>query len=201
MDARTQERNPRVAYPFFTIGHGTRSIGEFIDLLRSVEIMLVADVRTVPRSRTNPQYDRDALPVSLAASGIGYQHIAALGGLRGRERNVPPEVNAFWQNESFHNYADYAMSDRFRTGLAHLRGLGRDQRCAIMCAETLWWRCHRRIIADYLLAAGETVFHVLGLDKVERAVMNEAARLQPSGALAYRAAPASALRPPSDRRP
>jgi len=174
-----------MAYPFYTIGHGTRPIGEFIELLQSVEVTLVADVRTVPRSRTNPQYNRDLLPPSLARFGIRYQHIAALGGLRGRERGVPLDVNAFWQNDSFHNYADYAMSDSFRAELSYLRELGRDQRCAVMCAETLWWRCHRRIITDYLLAAGEVVFHVLGTEKIERAVMNEAARLQAEGYLVY----------------
>ena len=180
-----------MAYPFYTIGHGTRPIGEFIDLLQSVQVTLVADVRTVPRSRTNPQYNRDALPPSLATGGIRYEHIAALGGLRGRERGVPVDVNAFWQNDSFHNYADYAMSDRFRAGLSHLRDLGRNQCCAIMCAETLWWRCHRRIITDYLLAAGETVFHLLGPGHIEAAAMNAAARLQTEGYLIYPAEPAA----------
>ncbi len=183
-----------MTYPFYTIGHGTRAIGEFIDLLRSVEVTLVADVRTVPRSRTNPQFSRDALPGSLVAFGIRYEHIVALGGLRGRERNVPPDVNAFWQNDSFHNYADYAMSDPFRAGLAHLRELGRDRCCAIMCAETLWWRCHRRIIADYLVAAGETTFHILGPGHTEPAAMNEAARPQPSGCLIYPAEGAEQLK-------
>ena len=97
----------------------------------------------------------------------------------------PVDVNAYWQNASFHNYADYAMSAGFRAGLAQLRELGRDRGCAIMCAETLWWRCHRRIIADYLLAAGEAVFHVLGPGHVEAASMNEAARPQASGSLIY----------------
>jgi uncharacterized protein (DUF488 family) len=180
-----------MAYPFYTIGHGTRPIGEFIDLLQSVKVTLVADVRTVPRSRTNPQYNRDALPPSLATFGIRYEHIAALGGLRGRERGVPPDVNAFWQNDSFHNYADYAMGDGFRAGLSHLRELGRDRSCAVMCAETLWWRCHRRIITDYLLAANETVFHLLGPGHIEPAAMNAAARLQAEGYLVYPAEPAA----------
>lgn len=183
-----------MAYPFYTIGHGTRSIGEFIDLLRSVEVTLVADVRTVPRSRTNPQFNRDALPGSLAACGMAYEHIASLGGLRRRDRDVAPDVNAYWQNESFHNYADYAMSEGFRAGLAHLRELGRNRRCAIMCAETVWWRCHRRIIADYLLAAGEAVFHVLGPDNVTAASMNEAARPQAWGSLIYPAEGAQPLK-------
>ena len=174
-----------MAYPFFTIGHATRPIGEFIGLLENADVSLVADVRTVPRSRTNPQYNRDTLPASLEACSIGYEHIAALGGLRSRKRDMRRETNAFWQNESFHNYADYAMSDPFRDGLAHLRALGRERRCAIMCAETLWWRCHRRIITDYLLAAGESVFHILGPGQVVPASMTPAARIQGAGCLTY----------------
>jgi uncharacterized protein (DUF488 family) len=174
-----------MTYPFYTIGHGTRPLAEFIELLRSVEVTLLVDVRTVPRSRTNPQYNRDVLPASLAPFGIEYEHMAALGGLRGRARTVPPSVNAFWQNDSFHNYADYAQSVTFREGLSLLRERGEKQRCAIMCAETVWWRCHRRIITDYLLASGETVFHVLGPGHVEAAVMTEAARPQADGSLVY----------------
>ena len=165
--------------------HGTRPLPEFIELLQSVEVKLLVDVRTVPRSRTNPQYNRDVMPASLAPFEIGYEHIAALGGLRGREPKVPLAVNAFWQNDSFHNYADYAMSAGFREGLSQLRQRGRTQACAIMCAETVWWRCHRRIITDYLLASGETVSHVLGPGHVDAAVMTEAARLQADGSLVY----------------
>lgn len=98
-------------YPFFTIGHSTRPIDEFVELLRSAGITLVADVRTAPRSRTNVQYNHDVLPQSLATFQIGYEHIGALGGLRGRQQDVSPNINAFWQNESFHNYADYAMGE------------------------------------------------------------------------------------------
>jgi uncharacterized protein (DUF488 family) len=174
-----------MAHAFFTIGHATRPIDEFIALLQSASVTLVADVRTVPRSRTNPQYNRDTLPQKLAAVSIGYEHIASLGGLRSRKREIPPETNAFWQNDSFHSYADHAMSEGFRQGLAHLRELGQVQRCAIMCAETLWWRCHRRIITDYLLAAGESVFHMLGPGQVKEAELNPAAQVQPDGRLAY----------------
>jgi uncharacterized protein (DUF488 family) len=174
-----------MAHAFFTIGHATRPIDEFIALLQSASVTLVADVRTVPRSRTNPQYNRDTLPQTLAAVSIGYEHIASLGGLRSRKREIPPETNAFWQNDSFHSYADHAMSEGFRQGLAHLRELGQVQRCAIMCAETLWWRCHRRIITDYLLAAGESVFHMLGPGQVKEAELNPAAQVQPDGRLAY----------------
>lgn len=170
---------------FFTIGHATRPIAEFIELLTEAEVRLVVDVRTVPRSRTNPQFDRETLAVSLAVFDIGYRHIAALGGLRSRRREISASINAYWQNQSFHNYADYAVSREFRSGLDELRELGHARRCAVMCAETLWWRCHRRIIADYLLAAGDSVFHILRAGQVEPARMTAAAKRRPDGALIY----------------
>jgi uncharacterized protein (DUF488 family) len=109
--------------PFFTIGHSTRSIQGFIDLLRPAGARLVIDVRTVPRSRANPQFNRDALPGSLARYQIGYEHVAELGGLRGKRRLAEPSRNEFWENNSFRNYADYALTESFRVGLAHLREL------------------------------------------------------------------------------
>ena len=163
-------------HPFFTIGHSTRSVPEFVELLRSAQVRLVVDVRTVPRSRTNPQFNRDVLPESLTAYQIAYEHIAELGGLRGRQRLAEPSPNGFWENRSFRNYADYALSESFAAGLVRLRELGAERRTAIMCAEAVWWRCHRRIIADYLLAAGEAVFHILGPGKTEEARMTPAAR-------------------------
>jgi uncharacterized protein (DUF488 family) len=174
-----------MAHPFFTIGHSTRPVSDFVDLLKGEQIELVADVRTVPRSRTNPQYNCEVLPETLAQFAIGYEHIAALGGLRPKAQDVAPSVNAFWQNQSFHNYADYALSQPFQFGLAGLRVLGQERRCAIMCAEAVWWRCHRRIIADYLIAAGESVFHILGADHIEPARMTEAARRRADGSLVY----------------
>ena len=144
----------------------------------------VVDVRTVPRSRTNPQYNKDALPALLAPYGIAHEHIAALGGLRGARRDVPPEVNGYWENQSFHNYADYAMSDDFRAGFERLLALGQHERCAIMCAESVWWRCHRRIITDYLLAAGESVFHLVSGDVPEPAKITPEAEAR-GGVLVY----------------
>ena len=162
--------------PFFTIGHSTRPIEEFIALLRPNAVGRVVDVRTIPRSRTNPQYNIETLPGSLAREGIGYEHILSLGGRKGRSRTVPPELNAYWENQAFHNYADYAMGTEFRAGFERLLALGRDQRCAIMCAEAVWWRCHRRIVTDYLLAAGESVFHIVASDVPEPATMTPEAR-------------------------
>jgi uncharacterized protein (DUF488 family) len=174
-----------MANPFFTIGHSTRPIEEFVSLLAEAELTLVVDVRTVPRSRFNPQFNRDALSASLAARGVAYEHLAALGGLRGIQRDVPPETNAFWENASFHNYADYAMGEEFRSGLRALRELGKTARSCVMCAESLWWRCHRRIIADYLVAAGEDVFHILGGGHIERALLAAASRVGPRETLTY----------------
>ena len=174
-----------MAHRFFTIGHSTRSVGEFVDLLRQQEIELIVDVRTIPRSRTNPQYNAAKLAKALSQFEIGYEHIAELGGLRGKKRDVPTDVNAFWKNQSFHNYADYAMSDEFRSGLAKLRELGHGATSAIMCAEAVWWRCHRRVITDYLIAAGETVFHILGTNHVAPASLTPGAVLTAGGPLSY----------------
>ena len=171
--------------PFFTIGHSTRPTEEFVALLKAAEVELVVDVRTVPRSRTNPQFNSDVLPASLAPHGVAYEHVAALGGLRGKQPGVPAEVNAFWDNASFHNYADYAMSETFGSSLRNLRELGHAARTSIMCAEAVWWRCHRRIIADYLVAAGEEVFHILGPRNVEPAHLTRDARVSPDGTITY----------------
>jgi len=155
--------------PFFTIGHATRSLEELAALLRANGVARLVDVRTVPRSRTNPQFNKDMMPRSLEHYGIEYTHIAALGGLRGRKVDVPSDVNGFWENQSFHNYADYAMTAAFTAGLEELLALGAAKRCAIMCAETVWWRCHRRIITDYLLARGVDVFHIVSSEVPEPA--------------------------------
>ncbi len=157
--------------PFFTIGHSTRSVNEIAGLLHEVGAETIVDVRKMPRSRTNPQFNIDVLPGELSERRIGYRHIAALGGLRGREPALSLSPNTLWRNRSFRNYADYATTPAFRAGLAELVAMGAQQTCAVMCAEILWWRCHRRIIADYLLAEGATVFHVLGPGKVTPAVL------------------------------
>jgi uncharacterized protein (DUF488 family) len=172
-------------YPFHTIGHSTRSIAEFVALLRVAEVMLIVDIRTVRRSRRNPQFNGDILPESLSPFGIGYEHIVELGGLRGKAQNIPPSLNGFWINQSFHNYADYALSAEFLGGLDKLLSLGRQWPCAIMCSETLWWRCHRRIVADYLISRGEAVFHLMGRDRVEPAKLTDGVRARDDGTLVY----------------
>jgi len=172
-------------HQFFTIGHSTHSINEFAELLNPHNIKLVVDVRAIPRSRTNPQYNSEELNKALSNFKIGYQHIPSLGGLRRKTRTVPKNANSFWENQSFHNYADYAMSEEFRSGLALLRKLGHEKASAIMCAELVWWRCHRRIISDYLIASGETVFHILGPNSVDAARLTEGARTGSNGTISY----------------
>jgi uncharacterized protein (DUF488 family) len=166
------------ALPILTVGHSTRSITEFVDLLRRGGGSMVVDVSTVPKSRHNPQYNEEVLGAELARYQIGYVRIAGLGGLRGRSSDIPPEVNGFWENQSFHNYADYALSEPFETALEQLLAVAAERRTAIMCAEAVWWRCHRRIIADYLMARGISVFHLMGSDRVNEAKMTPAAEVR-----------------------
>jgi uncharacterized protein (DUF488 family) len=172
----------------YTIGHSTRTAQELIGLLRENGIDLLVDIRTVPRSRVNPQFNTDVLPRTLREAGIGYLHMPALGGLRHRPKGAPPSPNGAWRNEAFQAYADYALTPPFRAALDELRQLARDHTCAIMCAEAVWWRCHRRIVADYLLAAGEDVRHVMAHGKTEPAVLTPGAAPQPDGTILYPAA-------------
>lgn len=174
--------------PFFTIGHSNRSAEDFIGLLRTAGVEHLADIRKMPMSRSNPQFNIDALPDALAAFQISYEHLAALGGLRGKANALPDEVNGFWTNRSFHNYADYALTEPFRAGLEHLLEKGRARQCAIMCSEAVWWRCHRRIVADYLIASGETVFHIMGEGRLEPARLTPGAVVRAGGEVVYPAA-------------
>jgi uncharacterized protein (DUF488 family) len=169
----------------FTIGHSTRTLTDFVALLRQVDVTLLVDVRSIPRSRATPQFNGDTLPGALDEVGIGYRHLLALGGRRHHRKGAPPSLNTFWRVTAFRNYADYAETGEFRAGLRVLRDLARDDRCAIMCAEAVWWRCHRRIIADYLLADGVRVEHILGLGKVVAATLTPGALVTAEGTLRY----------------
>jgi uncharacterized protein (DUF488 family) len=169
----------------FTIGHSTRTIAEFGALLSEARVELIVDVRSTPRSRTNPQFNIDSLPGSLAQLGVGYQHVPELGGRRHRARGAPPSPNTFWLNEAFRSYADYAATDAFRVGFATLQDLAHRSCCAIMCSEALWWRCHRRIISDYLLAEGIEVLHIMGPHKIDPATLTPHARRLSNGGLIY----------------
>lgn len=182
--------------PIFTIGHSTRPLAEFLDLLAEPRIECVVDVRRLPGSRAYPQYDAAALRASLRQAGIDYWHLAALGGLR-RAAEAPAQADdAFWTNPSFRRYAAYAQTAAFAEGLQALEARAVEQRCTLMCAEAVWWRCHRRIIADYLLAHGRHVLHMMGPGKLVPATLTLGAVVM-EGEPAYRsAATAPAASPP-----
>ncbi|MGH6968859.1 MAG: DUF488 family protein [Stellaceae bacterium] len=171
----------------YTIGHSTRSLDEFLALLREHGIECLVDVRSIPRSGRYPHFNGDALARTLAAAGIGYRHMRGLGGRRGRAKGAPSR-NTFWREEGFRNFADYAESPVFAGAFAELRALARERRVTVMCAEAVWWRCHRRIISDYLVVAGDEVCHIMGPGKSETAVLTPEARTLPSGTLRYAAA-------------
>lgn len=171
--------------PFFTVGHSNRTIEAFVDELHAAHIELVVDVRRLPGSRRYPQFDEDSLRASLASAEIGFARSAALTGRRPVSHDVPFEMNALWRNRSFHNFADHALSEEFRTGLARLREDGRHQQIAVMCSEAVWWRCHRRIIADHLLAHGEQVFHLMGTDRTSSATLTPGALVKDDHSVVY----------------
>lgn len=142
----------------YTIGHSTHPLEAFLGLLRQHDITLLADVRTVPRSRKNPQFNRETLPGELAEHGIDYRHLAELGGLRHTTKASP---NTGWRNASFRGYADYMQTREFVEGLLALIDLTKEQAVAIMCAESLPWRCHRWLVADALTVRGIEVAHIM----------------------------------------
>ncbi len=143
----------------FTIGHSTREIGEFIELLAGHSITQLVDIRTIPESRHNPQFKQIALKKSLEENGIGYIYLKKLGGLR---PVVKDSINDAWRNKSFRNYADYMQSEEFREGLEELMRLARKTTTAIMCAEAVPWRCHRSLVSDALLAHSIPVDEIIG---------------------------------------
>lgn len=173
-------------HPIFTIGHSTRTLAELISLLHSQHITLLLDIRKLPGSNAYPHFNRDTLSPALAAAGIEYRWAEALTGRRPVSRTVPPATNAWWRNRSFHNYADYALGREFAAALDETCCVaGRGDRVVLMCAEAVWWRCHRRIIADHLLARGECVVHIMGEGKVVDAKLSEGARVGPGGVVTY----------------
>ena len=147
-----------------TVGHSTRTLAAFVELLQAHKVKRVIDVRTVPRSRHNPQFNSESLPEALSATGIAYRHLPGLGGLRHPRRDSP---NTGWRNASFRGFADYMQTPEFEVGLKELIKLARCRRSAVMCAEAVPWRCHRSLIADALLARGVKVEHIMS-DKVRR---------------------------------
>ena len=166
----------------WTIGHSTRSIEKFIEALKSFEIQVLADVRSFPGSRRYSQFNKAQLATSLADDGIAYLHFPELGG---RRRVRPDSNNMAWRNESFRAYADYMERDGFLEGIVRLIEIARTRRTAIMCAEAVWWRCHRGLIADYLKVKGIEVAHITAIGKSEPHPLTTAARIV-DGELSYR---------------
>lgn len=177
--------NSTLTKPIFTIGHSTRTVAELVVLLRQVDVGMLVDVRSIPRSRATPQFNLDVLPEALAAEGIGYRHLCALGGRRSHPKGAPPSTNTLWRVMAFRHYADYAETDAFRAGLDELLELSAVTRCAIMCAEAVWWRCHRRIIADYLLGRGIPVGHIMAVGQVTPATLTPGAQVHVGGTVRY----------------
>ncbi len=158
----------------FAIGHSTRPVEALIELLEAAGATTLADVRTIPRSRANPQFEGPALAGALAAAGIGYAHLPRLGGLRHARKG---SENSGWRNASFRGYADHMQTPEFEEGLCQLRALAKDGAVAIMCAEAVPWRCHRSLLADALLARGVVVQHIVGRGRTKPHRLTPFARL------------------------
>jgi uncharacterized protein (DUF488 family) len=168
----------------WTIGHSTRAIDEFISLLRANQIKLLVDVRSLPGSKRYPQFNKEALAHSLGKVGIRYEHFPELGG---RRKTRPDSKNTAWRNESFRGYADYMETEPFHDGVKHLLDSAADAGpTAIMCAEAVWWRCHRSLISDHLKARGIEVMHIMDATKTEPHPYTSAARVV-DGKLSYAA--------------
>src|SRR2546423_515304 len=170
------------AVTIWTIGHSTLAVDEFIERLQSFGIKTLVDVRSFPGSRRYPQFNKENLRASLAEAGIEYVHMPEIGG---RRKARPDSQNVAWSNESFRGYADYMETEEFRAGIERLVEISGLSRSAIMCAEAVWWRCHRSLIADYLKARGAEVIHILGPGKSEDHPFTSAARMV-NGELSYR---------------
>lgn len=168
----------------WTVGHSTRPIEDFIELLQKHDIQLLADVRITPYSRRNPQFHSDALAKSLADAGIQYRHMPPLGG---RRKTRPDSVNMGWRNESFRGYADYMQTREFWNAMDDLMAAAQGLRVAIMCAEAVPWRCHRTLISDALVSRGWTVRHIISPNSLQTHTLTPFAKLD-GGRLTYPAA-------------
>jgi hypothetical protein len=176
---RVRRLRDRLSRPprLYTIGHTTRTYAQLVQILRAWKVTTLVDIRHFTRSRANPQFNATTLTRRLARDGIEYVVMTELGGRRGRSRDAAPARNAGWDHASFKNYADYAETPAFEQALAGLLARAATTTCAIMCAEAVWWRCHRRIVADYALTRGRRVFHIFDERKAQRATRTPFARL------------------------
>ncbi len=169
----------------WTVGHSSHPFDAFVALLVAHDIAQVTDIRTVPKSRRHPHFHSDALARSLPERGVAYAHLPRLGGWRHAEADSP---NGAWRNLSFRGYADYAMGEEFARGLTELLELAAARPTAAMCSEALWWRCHRRLVADRLVAAGDSVLHISSGGRASAHELTPFATVQPDGQITYPAA-------------
>jgi uncharacterized protein (DUF488 family) len=166
----------------WTIGHSTHTLDAFVALLRAHEIEAVADIRTVPRSRRHPHFRTEALATELPARDIAYEHLARLGGWRHASGTSP---NTAWRNDSFRGYADHMLTDEFHAGFAELTEVARRRRTAMMCSEALWWRCHRRLVADHAVAHRYRVLHIGSDARATAHVLTAFAHVDADGTVTY----------------
>lgn len=159
----------------WTIGHSTRSLDEFMAILNSYHIECVADIRSFPSSRKYPQFNKDALEISLCQSNIRYFHLKNLGG---RRKVHPNSKNTAWRHIAFRGYADYMETDAFKKGIKELEGIASKDRTVYMCSEAVWWRCHRSMVSDYLKVNGWTVMHIMGIGKDQEHPYTSPARIE-----------------------
>ncbi|HYK77886.1 MAG TPA: DUF488 domain-containing protein [Daejeonella sp.] len=165
----------------WTIGHSNRPLNEFMDMLHSFQIQLVADIRSFPGSRHYPYFNKELLEDSLSENQIAYIHLAGLGGRRKVQVN---SINTGWRLDSFRAYADYMSTDTFKTAIAQLEDLADKQHTAYMCSEALWWRCHRSLVSDFLKLKGWTVMHIMAAGKVQEHPYTSVAKII-NGRLSY----------------
>ena len=165
----------------WTIGHSTRTLEEFVDMLLSFEIEVVADIRSFPGSRKYPQFNKENLEVSLLDLGFEYVHLLDLGG---RRKVKPGSINTNWRHPAFRGYADYMQTDEFKKGIRELIEIASTKRTAYMCSEAVWWRCHRSMVSDYLKLKGWKVMHIMAAGKAEEHPYTSPARIV-NGKLLY----------------
>jgi uncharacterized protein (DUF488 family) len=167
----------------WTIGHSTRTLDEFIEMLNSFQIEVVADVRSFPGSRKFPQFNKESLQITLPENGIEYIHLKKLGG---RRKANPDSKNTSWRHLAFRAYADYMESDDFKEGIKELEEIALKKRTAYMCSEAVWWRCHRSMVSDYLKVHEWKVMHIMAVGKDQEHPFTAPARIE-NGELTYQA--------------
>ena len=165
----------------WTIGHSTRTIEHFVSMLHSLQIEIVADIRSFPGSKRYPHFNKEELEISLPANSIGYIHLKELGG---RRTTQPGSKNTGWKHPAFRGYADYMETEEFKQGIRQLEKIAVEQRSAYMCSEAVWWRCHRSLVSDYLKSTGWIVYHIMEIRKVEEHPYTKPAKII-NGKLSY----------------